>query len=456
MALRLFSFGDIHYNTFCLSRVITFIKKAVSQSKCDIVVHSGDICSSSADANPSQLSDVKNNYFDALGVPYYVVPGNHDVVGSTCTSGCSNHVGAAITCNYRSVYGNPNWLKTFSKDGITYQLIGVSICPDSSVSYYWIFDFGQSGISTTRPTIVLNHGPIVIPADTSCGSWTSDVYKYAVTQNLKAKLDALNTLISYTGHVHAPRQTVLNNRFYISENTISSDNERCLEDTTRFIGYTKITPNTNGTFQVQYQVIRYMNPDGTVPAFVDPFPDSGTPVPTPSGTAISNIVALTGTVYTQDDLMLGKNMYVDRVYTFKSIMLPFTGFKYILTGNDERYYTDAGFLKFNLDRPSIVYIAYDNRITVKPAWLTSAFTDTNFDMIRDDGILFSIFEKSYPAGQVSLGGCSIPTGGAGGMYSVFIKLSDVVPTPTPTPTLIPTKFPVNINSYPSNANVVVI
>jgi len=157
-----------------------------------------------------------------------------------------------------------------------------------------------------------------------------------------------------------------------------------------------------------------------------------TPTPTPSGAAISNIVALTGTVYTQDDLALGKNVYVNRTYTFSSTQMPFTGLKYILTDGDERYYTDTGFLKFNVNQPSTVYVAYDDRITVKPSWLTSAFTDTTLNMVRSDGVTFSIFEKSYPAGQVSLGGCSIPTGGAGGMYSVFIKLSGITPTPTPS------------------------
>jgi len=279
MSLRLFSFGDIHNNTRCLGKVITFINSAVAQTKCDLVVFSGDICSSSSDANPGQLSDIKNNYFDKLNVPYFVIPGNHDVIGSTCTDSCSNHVGTPRSCNYRTVYGAPDWLKTIIKDGITYQIIGVSICPDSSVSYYWIFDFNQSGISTSLPTILLNHGPIVIPSDTSCGSWTGGTYQYAINQNLKGKMDLLNTLISYTGHVHAPRQTTINNRLYISENTISDANERCTVDSTRFIGYTKITPNIDGTFLTQYTTIRYQNSDGSIPAFVDPFSDEQCPSP---------------------------------------------------------------------------------------------------------------------------------------------------------------------------------
>lgn len=272
MPLRLFSFGDIHYNTTALGRVIAFINKAVSQNKCDFAVHSGDLCSSSYNADLSELTDLRDNYLNNLNVPYFTVPGNHDVISSTCESGCSNHIGSPISCNYRSVFGATNWIETFVKDGITYQLIGVSICPDDSVAYYWIGDFNQSEISTSLPTILLNHGPIVIPSDISCGSWTGVTYQYAINQNLKGKMDLLNVLISYTGHVHAPRQTTLNNRLYISENTISDSNERCTEDSTRFIGYTKITP-TDGTFLTQYTTIRYQNSDGSIPTFVDPFPD---------------------------------------------------------------------------------------------------------------------------------------------------------------------------------------
>lgn len=275
MSLRIFSFGDIHYNTTALGRVIAFINSAVTQNKCDFVVQSGDLCSSSYNSDLSELTDLKDNYFDNLNVPYFIVPGNHDVIDSTCTSVCSDHVGSPRSCNYRTVFGDPNWLKTFTKDETTYQLIGVSICPDTDqdIKYYWIFDFEQYGISDTLPTILLNHGPIVIPSDTECGSWDSSTYQYAISQNLKGQIDLLKVIVSYSGHVHAPRVTVINNRLFVSENTISDSNERCTEDSTRFIGYTKITHNDDDSFTIQYQTIRYQNVDGTIPAFVDPFPD---------------------------------------------------------------------------------------------------------------------------------------------------------------------------------------
>jgi hypothetical protein len=94
-----------------------------------------------------------------------------------------------------------------------------------------------------------------------------------MNQGLKAKLDALNTIVSVTGHVHAPFTATIGNHLYVSTNTISDSNNRCQVDQTRFIGYTKITPNFDGSFTTQYQVMRYQNASGNVPAFVDPFPD---------------------------------------------------------------------------------------------------------------------------------------------------------------------------------------
>ncbi len=270
MSLRLFSFADIHYNTAYFNSIISFINDAVEQNKCDLVMCAGDLCSSSSDADLSDLSDLRNNYFERLNAPYYIVPGNHDVKSSVCENGCSDHVGTPASCNYRTVFGDPSWLTTFTKDEITYQLIGVSICPDDIESYYWIFDFNQSGISKTLPTILLNHGPIVIPSDTSCGSWSTNTYLYSINQNLINQMDKLNVLVSYTGHVHAPGQTIKNNRLYISENTCSNSNARCTVDSTRFIGYSKITLN-NGVFTVQYQTLRFRYEDGTTPVFVDPF-----------------------------------------------------------------------------------------------------------------------------------------------------------------------------------------
>jgi hypothetical protein len=97
-----------------------------------------------------------------------------------------------------------------------------------------------------------------------------------------------------------------------------------------------------------------------------------------------------------------------------------------------------------------VYVAYDDRISRKPSWLTSSFTNTGDKLVRDNSVTFSIYVKAYQSGHVSLGGNSIPSGGAGGMYVVIVKpLGNVpipqqptqTPTSTPIPQTTPTKTP---------------
>lgn len=97
------------------------------------------------------------------------------------------------------------------------------------------------------------------------------------------------------------------------------------------------------------------------------------------------------------------------------------GSSYILTSSDDRYETTSDFLDFDVNQDATVYVAYDDRITSKPTWLTSSFTDTGENLVRDGTVTFSIYSCAYSAGHVTLGGNSIPSGGTGGMYVVIVK-----------------------------------
>lgn len=184
-----------------------------------------------------------------------------------------------------------------------------------------------------------------------------------------------------------------------------------------------------------------------------------TPTPTPTSpptSFIKNIVALSGEVYAQDVISVGKLFYIDRTYTVQTIPAAYSNLNYIMTATNDRYDTRSGFLQFDVNQPVVVYVAFDDRISPKPTWLTSFFVDTGINIVRSDSVAFSIYSKSYPAGHVSLGGCSIPSGGNGGMYIVLVK-SVLTPTPPPTPTPTPTPFTIHltINSSPPGAQVTV-
>jgi len=94
---------------------------------------------------------------------------------------------------------------------------------------------------------------------------------------------------------------------------------------------------------------------------------------------------------------------------------------YIKTATDDRYDTRSNFLQFDVNQDVKVYVAYDDRISSKPSWLTSSFTDTGANLVRDATVSYSIYARTYSAGHVSLGGNSLPSSGAGGMYVVIVE-----------------------------------
>jgi hypothetical protein len=143
--------------------------------------------------------------------------------------------------------------------------------------------------------------------------------------------------------------------------------------------------------------------------------------PVSSGLMISNIVAASGKTYIKDILAIGKLFYIDRTYTFTSVPPSYIGLNYIKTSTDDRYRTESNFLQFDVNKDVTVYVVYDDRISPKPSWLTSVFTDTGNNIVRDDSSTFSIYSRNYPAGHISLGGTSIPSGGVGGGYVVIVK-----------------------------------
>jgi hypothetical protein len=153
--------------------------------------------------------------------------------------------------------------------------------------------------------------------------------------------------------------------------------------------------------------------------------------PASSGLVISNIAAATGKAYVQGTLAAGKLFYIDRTYKFTSVPASYNGLNYIKTATDDRYDTRSNFLQFDVNQDVTVYVAYDDRISTKPSWLSS-FTDTGDNLVRDGSVTFSIYARTYPAGHVSLGGNSIPSGGGGGMYVVIVK--PLVATPNPSNT----------------------
>jgi len=133
-----------------------------------------------------------------------------------------------------------------------------------------------------------------------------------------------------------------------------------------------------------------------------------------TGTAIiSNLSVASGKAY-QILTGLSNNLlcYIDRTYKYSNVPSFMNGATFIKTANDDKKRTDTNFLTFTANYNVKVYVAYDNR-NAKPAWL-STYTDTKADLTTDTG--FSIYQKNFSAGKITLGG----NVSGGSMYTVMI------------------------------------
>jgi hypothetical protein len=135
---------------------------------------------------------------------------------------------------------------------------------------------------------------------------------------------------------------------------------------------------------------------------------------TTGGTTISNLSVASGKAY-QILTGLSNNLpcYIDRSYRYSNVPSFLNGTTFIKTANDDKNRTNTNFLTFTANSNVTVYVAYDNR-NPKPAWL-STYNDTNTDLITD--VSFSIYQKNFSAGNITLGGNQ----SGGSMYTVMIK-----------------------------------
>jgi hypothetical protein len=143
---------------------------------------------------------------------------------------------------------------------------------------------------------------------------------------------------------------------------------------------------------------------------------------------ISNLTVVSGREYEvmYNGLQNGASVYIDRTYTYNSVPQWLKGSTYIKTANHDKGSSGDSFLSFDVNQNATIYVAHDDRSTIKPSWMNS-FTDTGDNIVTTDTTL-SLFAKDFPAGTVTLGGNE-----AISMYSVIIvgQGSDLPPEDLP-------------------------
>jgi C-terminal processing protease CtpA/Prc len=100
----------------------------------------------------------------------------------------------------------------------------------------------------------------------------------------------------------------------------------------------------------------------------------------------------------------GQRLYTDRSYTLVEVPEKYQSLTYIQTCQDDKSAQRNFNLPLEVNAPVIVYVARDDRLKERPAWL-GAFRDTGDDFTSSDTYAprYSIFAKAFPKGRVALG-----------------------------------------------------
>lgn len=143
----------------------------------------------------------------------------------------------------------------------------------------------------------------------------------------------------------------------------------------------------------------------------------------PLGVTVTGVS--TGKPYRVSVAGLGAYPYFDRTYKVDWVSTALVGGAMIQSSIEDRYVSAAQHLRFSVDRPARVFVAFDGRATAFPAWLTDGtWTWTNESLTSTDRFGSSVlrrnvFAKTVPAGTVTLGGNLAPA--ADTQYIVIVQ-----------------------------------
>ncbi|MBN2414434.1 Ig-like domain-containing protein [bacterium] len=121
----------------------------------------------------------------------------------------------------------------------------------------------------------------------------------------------------------------------------------------------------------------------------------------------SNLVlsGLSRTGYQVKRLGIGDRYYLDRDYTLASVPSFMENMFWINTANDDKTDDSDTFLSFTLLRSSVIYIAYDAMAGSTPEWMDD-WMPMEDQIVDSRGIRFDVYTRSFPEGDVVLGGNS--------------------------------------------------
>ena len=106
--------------------------------------------------------------------------------------------------------------------------------------------------------------------------------------------------------------------------------------------------------------------------------------------------------YQVGEFVTGAKVFVDRDFQFTTIPDFVAGAAYIMTANNDKQASGNPFVSFDVNQEVTVYVAHDDQLSPKPAWLQT-FTDTGVN-INIGVMAHSLYGKTFTQGTVELGG----------------------------------------------------
>ncbi len=116
----------------------------------------------------------------------------------------------------------------------------------------------------------------------------------------------------------------------------------------------------------------------------------------------------------QSNLRTGVNQYGDRTFTLTAVPSGLGGAQWIRTANDSKTSTVNPIVRFTVNKQVTVSVAVDSR-RGRPSWMDPSWVDTNTHLTNSEPHNFEVFQKTFPAGQVSIG----PNGDTANGSSMF-------------------------------------
>jgi M6 family metalloprotease-like protein len=117
--------------------------------------------------------------------------------------------------------------------------------------------------------------------------------------------------------------------------------------------------------------------------------------------------------------------YIDNEYTYNNVPNALQGATYLRTANVDKFNTYSNFLFIASPLSLTVYVAYDDRYSQKPSWL-SEFHDSGIN-VNIGSAIHSLYRKCYSPGPPSilLGENYVPGEGDFNMYTVIVTKAEV-------------------------------